>query len=73
MKVRVAHPGENPRLVAQRVRAAAALAPRRLFDAHRGLVERPVPLLLAKADWLDETIGRIERRLAEGWSDRAVR
>ena len=73
VKVRVAHPGENPRLVAQSVRAAAALAPRRLFDAHRGLVERPVPLLLAKADWLDETIGRIERRLAEGWSDRAIR
>jgi len=73
VKVRVAHPGEDPRLLAHSVRAAAALEPRRLFDAHRGLVEQPVPLLLAKAAWLDETIGRIERRIAEGWSDRAIR
>lgn len=73
VKVRVAHPGEDPRQLAHSVRAAAALAPRRLFDAHRGLVERPVPLLLAKAAWLEETIGRIEEHATRGWSDRAIR
>jgi hypothetical protein len=30
-------------------------------------------MLLAKSDWIDETVARVERRLAEGWSDAAVR
>jgi glyoxylase-like metal-dependent hydrolase (beta-lactamase superfamily II) len=73
VRVRVAHPGENPRLLAASLRTAAALAPRRLFDAHRGPVRDPVALLTAKADWIDETVHAIERRLADGWSDHAVR
>jgi endoribonuclease LACTB2 len=73
VKVRVAHHGEDPRLLARTARMAADLRPRRLFDAHRGLVERPTAALRAKADWLEETIGRIDRRIAEGWSDRAIR
>jgi glyoxylase-like metal-dependent hydrolase (beta-lactamase superfamily II) len=73
VKVRIAHHGEDPRLLARSVRMAADLRPRRLFDAHRGLVEHPAAALRAKADWLDETIGRIDRRIAEGWSDRAIR
>ncbi len=73
VKVRIAHPGEDPRLLSHSVRAAAALRPRRLFCAHRGSVEQPVALLLAKADWLDETIAQIESRIREGWSDRAIR
>lgn len=72
VKVRAAHPGEDPRELARSVRAAAALGPRRMFDAHRGLVPDPVSALIAKADWLDETIAAIERRIAEGWSDRAI-
>lgn len=72
VKVRLAHPGENPRVLARSVRAAAALAPRRMFDAHRGLVPRPVEALLAKAQWLDDTIGEIERRIDAGWNDRAI-
>ncbi|HEX6536205.1 MAG TPA: MBL fold metallo-hydrolase [Gemmatimonadaceae bacterium] len=72
VKVRMAHPGERPRALARSVRQAAALRPKRLFDAHRGLVSDPVNTLLAKADWMDETIDAIDRAIAAGWSDRAI-
>ena len=72
VKVRVARPDEDPRLHAHSLRAAAALRPRVLLDAHRGEIADPVGSLLAKADWLDETIARIERRAVEGWSERAI-
>ena len=73
VKVRVAHPGEHPRELARSLRRASALGPRRLFDAHRGPVPDPVGALEAKADWLETTIERIERRVVQGWSDRAIR
>jgi glyoxylase-like metal-dependent hydrolase (beta-lactamase superfamily II) len=72
VKVRAAHPGEDPRQLARSVRTAAALRPKRMFDSHRGLVPEPVATLLAKADWLDDTIARIERLITQGWSDRAI-
>ena len=72
VKVRIAHPGEDPRLLARTLRAVAALGPHRLFDAHRGFVPNPVPLLNAKADWIDETIAAIEQRLAAGAPDHAI-
>jgi hypothetical protein len=43
-----------------------------LFDAHRGYVADPAPLLRAKADWTDETIAAIERRIEAGASDAAI-
>lgn len=73
VKVRIAHPGEHPRLLAESVRAAAALRPRRMFCAHRGLIPDPVSALVAKAEWLDEIIGEIDRRIADGWNDDAIR
>jgi len=73
VRVRIAHPGEEPRRLLESLRMAAALEPLRLFDAHRGLVRDPAPLLRAKADWIEETIAAVERRIAEGWSDRAIR
>jgi endoribonuclease LACTB2 len=73
VKVRVAHETENLRQLARTLRDVAALEPRRMFDAHRGLVADPVSALLAKADWLDETIAAIARRIADGWDDRAIR
>lgn len=73
VKVRVAHPDENPTLLSRSLRSAAALEPRRMFDAHRGLVERPVHQLLAKAQWIDETVGEITRRVDAGWTDAAIR
>jgi glyoxylase-like metal-dependent hydrolase (beta-lactamase superfamily II) len=72
VKVRIAHPGENPRQLAQSVRAAAALEPKRLFDGHRGPIPTPVAALRAKADWLDQTIGRIDERIREGWPDAPI-
>jgi glyoxylase-like metal-dependent hydrolase (beta-lactamase superfamily II) len=73
VKVRVAHPAEQPRATLASVRAAAALAPRRLFCAPRGFVRAPASALAAKAAWMADTIGRIEERLAQGWDDAAVR
>lgn len=72
VKVRVAHPGEDPRLLSQSLRAIAALGPARLFDAHRGFVPEPVPKLLAKADWIDEMTAAIERRIAAGAPDAVI-
>jgi glyoxylase-like metal-dependent hydrolase (beta-lactamase superfamily II) len=72
VKVRATFPDENPRQLASTLRAVAALRPRRMFDAHRGLVLNPTSVLHAKADWLAETIARIDARIEAGWSDRAI-
>lgn len=63
---------EDPRQLVADLRAAAALHPRRMFDAHRGPVRYPVQALAAKADWLEQTIAGIERRIAQGWDDRTI-
>jgi len=73
VKVRIAHATEDPRALARSLRAAAALRPRRLFDAHRGPVDDPVAALEAKAAWLDDTVGAVERLLDLGWPARRVR
>ena len=72
VKVRVAHPGEDPRVLVRTLRGVAALGPARLFDAHRGYIPNPVPLRQAKADWTEETIAMIERRIAAGAPDAAI-
>ncbi|HET7584903.1 MAG TPA: MBL fold metallo-hydrolase [Gemmatimonadaceae bacterium] len=72
VKVRMAHADEDPRTLARSLRAAAALEPKRMFDAHRGLVTDAAAALRSKADWLEDTIGDIERRLDAGWSERAT-
>ena len=73
VKVRATFPDEDPRLLAASLRDVAALRPKRMFDAHRGLVPDATNALLAKADWLEETIGRIDAKIDAGWSDRAIR
>src|SRR5688500_2412604 len=72
VKVRVARPGEDPRLLARSLRAIARLAPRRMLDSHRGEIGRPAEHLLAKAAWLDDTIGRIDRAHAAGQGEREI-
>lgn len=72
VKVRVARRDEDPREHVRQLRRVAALRPRRMFDAHRGLVDDPAAALLAKADWMEETIGRIDRRAEEGADARAI-
>lgn len=72
VKVRIAHPGEDPRTLARTLRSIAALGPVRLFDAHRGFVPNPAPLLIAKADWTEETIDAIEQRITAGASESVI-
>lgn len=73
VKVRVARPGEDPRALAASLRRIAALGPARFFCAHRGPVPDPAATLGAKADWIEETIGRIESLAARGWAPAAIR
>ena len=66
VKVRVLGRSEDPLEIARSLDRVIALAPERMFDAHRGLVERPVPLLRAKRDWLLETSQAIAALLRRG-------
>lgn len=72
-RVSTAHANENPRLLVQSLRAAAALGPERVFDSHRGLLPNAARSLTGKAEWLDEVIGRIDVLAGRGWDARAIR
>jgi glyoxylase-like metal-dependent hydrolase (beta-lactamase superfamily II) len=72
VKVRVAHHGESPRRLVESLRAAASLEPRLLLDAHRGAVHDPVPLLRAKIDWMEATIGEIRALHARGIGEHEI-
>jgi glyoxylase-like metal-dependent hydrolase (beta-lactamase superfamily II) len=72
VKVRVAHPHEAPRALLGSLRAAAALEPRLLLDAHRGPLRDAATVLRAKIDWLEETIGAIEAGHARGEQPRTI-
>jgi hypothetical protein len=72
VKVRVAHGGESPRRLVASLRAAAALEPRLLLDAHRGAVRDPVPLLQAKIAWMEATVGEIARLGTRGVGEREI-
>ncbi len=65
-RVSIAYAWEDPRRLERSVRTAAALRPAVLFDAHRGAIPDPAPRLEAKAEWLAETIGRIDAAAAAG-------
>ncbi len=60
VKVRLAHPNEDVRQTLQSLRRVIAMKPQRLFDGHRGLIKDARGALMAKADWLEETIARID-------------
>jgi endoribonuclease LACTB2 len=72
VKVRVAHEHESPRVLLSSLRHAAALEPRLLLDAHRGVVRDAAAQLRAKAEWNAETIGRIEELAGTGMEPRAI-
>lgn len=72
VKVRVAHGGESPQRLVESLRTAAALSPRLLLDAHRGALRDPVPLLRAKIDWMERTIGEIRALHARGAGEREI-
>lgn len=73
VQVRIAHPTEDLRALAASLRAAAALRPRRYFDAHRGPVADPVAALEAKAAWTEDMVAKVERLLDAGWGARRIR
>jgi hypothetical protein len=74
VKVKVAHPiaREDVRQQIASVRKAAALKPRRVFDAHRGLVKNGAQALAAKADWIEDTCGRVDALIDAGKPDRVI-
>ncbi len=74
VKVKVAHPieREDVRQQVSSIRRIVARRPRRVFDAHRGLIPDGAAALAAKADWIEETVGRIDRLIDAGWADRAI-
>lgn len=72
VKVRVAHHHESPLGLVRSLRAVAALEPRILLDAHRGVVENATAMLRAKIAWLDDTIGEVHALAAQGLSERAI-
>lgn len=73
VKIRIAHAGERPRALIRSLRAVAALEPVRMFDAHRGALDDAAALLRAKAEWMSETVGRIEGLIDAGWEDGPIR
>jgi glyoxylase-like metal-dependent hydrolase (beta-lactamase superfamily II) len=73
VKVRVAHASESPRLLVESLRAAVALEPRLLLDAHRGVVHNPGPLLAAKISWMEDAIGAIDSLHSRGVPAREIR
>jgi endoribonuclease LACTB2 len=72
IKVRRAHDDEQPRALAASLRRVLALAPDRVFDAHRGLIPRATEALGAKLDWLEDTIGRVEAMARQGTPEREI-
>ena len=72
IKVRVAHLHESPSALLHSLRAVVALEPRLLLDAHRGVVEKPTPLLLAKIGWMEETIGAVQTLASMGCGEREI-
>jgi len=73
VKVRVAHRHESPSTLLASLRAVVALEPRLLLDAHRGVVEQPVPALRAKIAWMEETIGAIRELSRSGARESEIR
>jgi glyoxylase-like metal-dependent hydrolase (beta-lactamase superfamily II) len=72
VRSRILHASEDPYEIVQSLRVARDLKPARMFDAHRGPVDDPVNAISAKIDWLGETIGVIESRIAAGDDDRTI-
>jgi ribonuclease/clavin/mitogillin len=72
VKVRVAHDGESPTRLVESLRAVVTLEPRLLLDAHRGAVHDPLPLLRAKIDWMEATMGEIRSLHTQGIDEREI-
>jgi glyoxylase-like metal-dependent hydrolase (beta-lactamase superfamily II) len=72
VRSRILNEAEDPYRIIDSLRRTAALGPERMFDAHRGSVTKPADALLARADWLAETVHEIARQVAAGRRDQAI-
>lgn len=72
VRSKIFHASEDPYRIVESLRRARELHPVRMFDAHRGLVENPIAAIDARIDWLSETLSTIERRIAQGWTDKRI-
>jgi ribonuclease/clavin/mitogillin len=72
VRSRVLHASEDPYAIVNSLRIVEALQPTRMFDAHRGMVENPAAAIRAKIDWMSQTLGTVEKQIAEGRSDRQI-
>jgi glyoxylase-like metal-dependent hydrolase (beta-lactamase superfamily II) len=72
VRATVLHESEDPYRIIESLRTVLALAPERMFDAHRGPVRDPVGAITAKIGYLEDTIAMIAAKKAAGWSDRAI-
>lgn len=72
IRVRVLGRDENPYQIIESLTRTIELRPKRMFDAHRGFVQRPTDALLLKRAWLQETVGEVERRLTAGESESQI-
>jgi glyoxylase-like metal-dependent hydrolase (beta-lactamase superfamily II) len=66
VKMRLAQDVEDVHGVVRSLHSVIALAPKRMFCAHRGSVHEPVATLRAKAAWMEEIIGESRRLAAKG-------
>lgn len=72
VRARILHSTEDPYRIIESLEVVRALEPARMFDAHRGVVARPVEAIGAKIAWLRETLDAIEREVRAGTSDREI-
>ncbi len=73
VKLRLTHSHEDPRAQVASLRAMIARAPSRVFCAHRGLLSNGTEGLRAKAEWMDDAIGRIDAGLDAGVPEHVLR
>lgn len=72
VKAKIMGASEDPYRIIDSLTRSIELRPARMFDAHRGLVGRPVQALEAKRAWLQDAVGDIERRLSAGENERSI-
>lgn len=73
VKVRVAHEDEDPFALLASLHRAIALEPAHMFCAHRGYVSDATSALRAKAAWLSDAIGEVQRGAERGESMDEIR
>lgn len=72
VRARVMHEDEDPFRIIQSLRIVRALNPKRMFDAHRGLVRDATEAIDAKIGFMEDTIAAVQAKIAAGLHDRAI-